>query len=166
LLLTGQQRSDIVRMGRQHIRDGFLYVRQKKTNEPLEIPIIPQLAEIIAAMPSDHLTFLTTQAGQPFTAKGFGKWFRDRCNGAGVPLDLSAHGLRKAMCRRLADAVCTEHHIKAISGHKNLKEVADQKRLAARAMEMMGGTNQGQETGKLSPKVSQFERQAIEKKGK
>lgn len=172
LLFTGQRRSDIVRMGRQHVRNGFLYVRQKKTNEPLEIPMIPQLAEIIAATPSDHLTFLTTQAGRPFTAAGFGNWFRDRCNEAGVPADLSAHGLRKAMCVRLAEAGCTVHQIAAISGHKNLKEVAlytkavDQKRLAAQAMEKMTGTNQDASSGKPSSKVSQFDAQVIERKGK
>jgi site-specific recombinase XerD len=31
LLYTVQRRSDIVRMGRQHIRDGALHVRQQKT---------------------------------------------------------------------------------------------------------------------------------------
>jgi integrase len=31
LLYTGQRRSDVVRMGRQHIRDGVLQVRQLKT---------------------------------------------------------------------------------------------------------------------------------------
>jgi integrase len=56
---------------------------------------------------------------------------------------LAAHGLRKAACRRLAEAGCTPHQIKAISGHKTLAEVtrytdaADQKRLAMAAMEAM-----------------------------
>ena len=31
LLLTGQRRSDVVRMGRQHVRGGALQVRQVKT---------------------------------------------------------------------------------------------------------------------------------------
>jgi Phage integrase family len=52
----------------------------------------------------------------------------------------SAHGLRKAAARRLAEAGCTEHEIAAITGHASLREVArytkaaDQKRLAAAAM--------------------------------
>jgi integrase len=41
LLYTGQRRSDVVRMGRQHIRDGFLHVRQMKTGAELVIPVIP-----------------------------------------------------------------------------------------------------------------------------
>ena len=39
LLYTGQRRSDVVRMGRQHIRDGFISVRQQKTGAELAIPL-------------------------------------------------------------------------------------------------------------------------------
>jgi integrase len=49
--------------------------------------------------------------------------------------------LRKAAARPLAEAGCTEHEIAAITGHASLREItrytkaADQKRLAAAAME-------------------------------
>src|SRR4051794_32474347 len=46
LLYTAQRRSDVVTMGRQHIRDGVLIVRQRKTGTVLDIPIHPQLAAI------------------------------------------------------------------------------------------------------------------------
>ena len=140
LLYTGQRRSDVVRMGRQHIRDGALQVRQLKTGTELSIPVHPALAAIIAETPTDHLTFLTTQFGQPFTAGGFGNWFREQCDSAGLK-HCSAHGLRKAAARRLAEAGCTEHEIAAITGHASLREIArytkavDQKKLAAAAME-------------------------------
>ncbi len=130
-------------MGRQHVRVGFLQVRQAKTGAILEIPLHPALQEILAAHPAEHLTFLTTQAGQPFTAAGFTGWFRDRCKEAGLPLGLSAHGLRKATCRRLAEAGCSASQIAAISGHRTLKEVqryvaaADQKRMAVDAVAAM-----------------------------
>ena len=43
------------------------------------------LAEIIAATPMVGVkTFLVTEYGRPFTAAGFGNWFRDRCNEAGL----------------------------------------------------------------------------------
>jgi integrase len=50
------------------------------------------------------------------------------------------HGLRKAACRRLAEAGCSANEIAAISGHATLKEVArytaavDQARMARNAM--------------------------------
>jgi integrase len=37
-LYTGQRRSDVVRMGRQHISDGLLAVRQQKTGAELSNP--------------------------------------------------------------------------------------------------------------------------------
>jgi integrase len=127
-------------MGRQHIRNGLLIVRQQKTGVELEIPVLTPLVTAIAETPSDHLTFLTTQFGKPFTAAGFGNWFREQCNLADLP-HCSAHGLRKAAARLLAEAGCTEHEIALITGHASLREVArytkaaDQKRLAVTAMD-------------------------------
>jgi integrase len=140
LLYTGQRRGDVIRMGRQHIRDGFMHVRQQKTGIELAVPIHATLAATIAEAPADHLTFLTTRTGKPFSPAGFGNYFRDCCNEAGLSR-CSAHGLRKAAARRLAEAGCTMHEIAAITGHASLSEVqrytkaADQKRLALSAME-------------------------------
>jgi integrase len=72
LLHTGHRRGDVIRMGRQHIRDGALHLRQEKTGIELVIPIHPALAVIVAETPVDHLTLLTTSFGKPFTAAGFG----------------------------------------------------------------------------------------------
>jgi integrase len=139
LLYTGQRRGDVLRMGPQHVRDGILYVKQDKTGAELAIPVHPELAAIIDATPSGHLTFLTTQYDRPFGASAFSHWFRDRCNQAGLP-HCSAHGLRKAAARRLAEASCTAHEIAAITGHASLAELVrytravDQRRLAEAAM--------------------------------
>src|SRR5262245_41986282 len=76
---------------------------------------------------------------QPYTAAGFGNWFRDQCQTAGLR-GCSAHGLRKAAARRLAEAGATTHEISAITGHASLKEVAryteaaDRRKLAISAM--------------------------------
>jgi integrase len=140
LLYTGQRRSDAVGMGRQHIdKDGAIHVRQIKTGANLVIPIHSTLRAIIDATPSEHLTFLTNQYGKPFTPAGFGNWFRERCDEAGLP-HCSAHGLRKAAARRLAEAGCTTHEIAAITGHASLREIerytkaAEQTRLARAAV--------------------------------
>jgi integrase len=82
LLCTAQRRSDIVRMGRQHIRAGAIEVTQQKTGTRLAIPIHPDLQAALDALPSNHLTFLTTLYGRPFTAPGFTNWFRVTCNQA------------------------------------------------------------------------------------
>jgi integrase len=138
LLYTGQRRSDVVRMGRQHINDGAICARQVKTGREVWIPVHDSLAPIIAEA-SSNLTFLLTDQGKPYTAAGFGNWFRDQCRAAGLS-GCSAHGLRKAAARRLAEAGCSTHEIAAVTGHASLKEVAryteavDRRRLAASAM--------------------------------
>jgi integrase len=140
LLYTGQRRSDVVTMGKQHVdQNGAIHVRQIKTGKVLAIPMHSALVEIIEATPSNHLNFFTTQFGKPFTAAGFGNWFREQCNEAGLR-HCSAHGLRKAAARLLAEAGCTEHEIASITGHASLREIArytkaaDQVRLAVSAM--------------------------------
>lgn len=122
LLYTGQRRSDVVRMGPQHVKEGWISVRQQKTGRTLEIPVHPRLAEALSASPIGNLAFLVTTAGAPFTAAGFGNKMREWCDKAGLP-QCSAHGLRKAQCRRLAEVGCTAPQIAAISGHTSLREV-------------------------------------------
>jgi integrase len=138
LLYTGQRRSDVVRMGRQHLSDNAICVRQQKTGREVWVPVHEALAPILAEA-SGNLTFLLTDQGKPYTAAGFGNWFRDQCRAAGLH-GCSAHGLRKAAARRLAEAGCSTHEIAAITGHASLREVAryteasDRRRLAQSAM--------------------------------
>ena len=139
LLGTGQRVSDVVAMGRQHIRGDCIHLRQVKTGAELDIPIVPELAAILTATPANNLTYLTTKFGKPFTANWFSDWFCSICKEAGLP-HCSAHGLRKAAARRLAEAGCTAHEIAAITGHASLREVTrytkavDQRRLATSAI--------------------------------
>ena len=140
LLYTVQRRGDVVRMGWQHVSGDSLLVTQQKTGTKLTLPLQPELKAALAATPRTNLTFLTTHTGRPYTDAGFTNWFRDCCNAAGLPNGLSAHGLRKAGCRRLAERGCSAHEIAAWSGHLSLREVerytkaADQARLARSAM--------------------------------
>jgi integrase len=145
LVYTGQRRGDVVRMGRQHIRGDLISVRQQKTGTPLLIPMHSALRAAIEATPSGHLTFLATAFGKARTANGFSTWFRECCNAAGLSNGTSAHGLRKAACRRLAEAGCSAKEIMAISGHASLREVerytkaVDQEHMARAAMKRLGG---------------------------
>jgi integrase len=147
---TGQARQDVIAMGEQHIRDGELnWIRRKterKTGFELTIPVHPELRRIIDATPSQHLNFLVTELGAPFTAAGFGNWFRERCNEAGLR-HCSFHGLRKAAATRLIDAGCDVVEAAAITGHASLKELQryietrDRKLAARRAMgKLISGT--------------------------
>jgi integrase len=143
MLHTGQRRSDIVRIGWQHVRNDKIAVRQDKTDTPLLIPIADELAATLALVPRTNMTFLLTARGAPFTKAGFGNWMRDRCDEAGLP-QCSSHGLRKLTATRLANAGCSEREIMAVTGHKSVSEVSrytkarDQARLAEQAMRKAG----------------------------
>ena len=63
LLYTGQRRSDVVRMGRQHIRDGRLHIRQDKTGIELAIRMHSDLQAIIAESIVGQLTFAPRDRG-------------------------------------------------------------------------------------------------------
>lgn len=146
MLYTGQRRSDIILFGRQHVSNGQIkFTQQKNKNRKpitLELPIHPDLQKVIDATKGGDLTFLVTEFGRPFTANGFGNYFRRRCNEAGLT-HCSAHGLRKVAATRLANRGATEHQIMAVTGHTTSKEVtrytkaANQRRLAKTAIELM-----------------------------
>jgi integrase len=171
-LYTAQRRGDVVRIGRQHIRDGILTIRQAKTGATLAIPVHPELARIIAATTIGHLTLLTTRTGKSYEANGFNNQFRVWCDAAGLPMHCKFHGLRKAACTRLADAGCTPHEIAAISGHQTLQEVArytraaDQVRLARAAMERRAAAERianesvKREPGEVSKPLDQLPKKA------
>lgn len=123
LLYTAQRRSDVVGMGLQHIRNGEIRVKQIKTGKEVDIPIHPKLQAAIDACPSGHLSFLITEHGKPFSRDYFGNWFRKVCDKAELP-ECSAHGLRKAASRRMAELGLSNQQIKAITGHSSDSEVA------------------------------------------
>jgi integrase len=155
-LYTAQRRGDLVRLRPTDIVDGVLRLKQNKTRTPLALPVHPELRRAVAAMPPGGKTLLITdRAGHAYNADDFSARFRDWCNEAGLPSRCNVHGLRKAACRRLAEAGCTAHEIKAISGHKSLKEVeryteaVSQAKMARSAMDKIGGGCQGP-AGKVS----------------
>jgi integrase len=147
-IYTGLRRGDAVALGPQHLRDGMLTVRQGKTGRVIRIPVHSDLLAVLGATPSGNMAFLVTAFGKPFTAAGFGAWFRKRLDEAGLSEDCSFHGLRKAACRRLAEAGCSANEIASISGHASLREVerytkaADQERMARNAMARSARTNE------------------------
>ena len=133
LVNTGAARADIVRMGRQHVREGILSFRRHKTGVLVEIPVLPDLQTVIDQLaPSNQLTFLLTEHGQPFSDAGFGNWFRDRCNEAGVPVGYSAHGVRKYAATVRANLGATSHELMAWFGWLTIREAERYTRAAER----------------------------------
>ncbi|HYF35956.1 MAG TPA: tyrosine-type recombinase/integrase [Prosthecobacter sp.] len=138
LLCTGARKSDVVTFGRHIVEAGALKYRVNKTGRWIITPLAKQLSEEIGHLPKDQVMFLLTEYGKPFTVNGFGNWFRDRCDEAGV--SKSAHGLRKAGAAIIAERGATENEIMAFGGWASPSEAAhytrsaNQGRLAASAV--------------------------------
>jgi integrase len=146
MLFTGVRRSDAVQLGPDHIKDGWLVFTPQKTSGTtgmaLQLPILPELQEVLDATPLGKTTFLATNQGRPFTSNGFGNWFRDRCDEAGLG-HCTAHGLRKAGATVAAENGAFEKQLMAIFGWETAKlashysKTADQKKLAGNAMHLI-----------------------------
>ena len=142
-LFTGFRLSDLATLGKQHVRDGWLYVRPGKTGKSsgvvVEIPLLPELQATIDATETGDLTFLINDLGRPFTVNGLGNKMRQWCDQAELP-QCSMHGLRKAGATIAADNGATDSQLMAIFGWTTKKQTtlytkkADRKRLAGEAM--------------------------------
>jgi integrase len=122
-LFTAQRRSDILRMGPGMVKHGVLTIRQQKTKTLVHVPVDPRLREIIDASACGEMVYLVTNRKGSYTNGSLGNAFRRWCNEAGLPQDLSLHGLRKAWCRRAWEAGASAQEIMSVTGHKTLKEV-------------------------------------------
>jgi integrase len=150
LLYTGGRRADVVAYGPQHIRDGSLtYTQNKNRNSnpiTLTLPVLPDLAAIIAATKIEHMNFVVSDYGKPYTIEGFGKRFRKWAKAAGLP-HCTPHGLRKAGAVRCAESGATASEMMAIFGWRDIKQAelytrrASQKDLAATGLRKLTAPN-------------------------
>lgn len=152
LLFAGTRRQDMVSLGKQNCRGttpGVLgnvirYVPKKTIRVRRDVsqkPMLPILRQIITESADiiGDMTFLVTEYGKPFTEAGFGNWFRDRCDEAGLP-NCTAHGLKKAGATIAAENGATTRQLMAMFDwdSPSMAEVytraAEQRRLAGEAM--------------------------------
>lgn len=166
LLYTGCRRADVVSLGPQHIRDGRLtYTQQKNRNRKpvtLSLPVLPDLAAVIEQTPTEHLTFLVSDYGRPYTVEGFGKRWRQWATAAGLP-HCTPHGLRKAGAVRAAEAGATANELMAIFGWQDIKQAERYTRGAAQKTLADAGFEKVFQRGKVETNVSNF-RVHVEKK--
>ncbi|SEL87422.1 Site-specific recombinase XerD [Roseivivax marinus] len=125
MLYTGAARVDAVKLGPWNVKAGRIEYRRQKTARsggvPVSIPMHEDLREVLSKLPDDR-PFLATNRGTARTAESFGNYMRQWCDEADLSA-CTAHGLRKACARRLAEAGATAHEIGAVTGHKTLSEV-------------------------------------------
>ncbi|GEO83858.1 hypothetical protein GCM10007920_10500 [Ciceribacter naphthalenivorans] len=114
LLTSGLRRSDIVRVGRQHMAQAVVRIRTVKTGTPVTIELSDRVLDLIDETQTGDLSIIVGKNGMPLTKESFGNWFREICRAAGV--QKSAHGLRKLSATIAANAGATTHQLMAQFG--------------------------------------------------
>jgi integrase len=148
LLFLGVRRGDVVLLGPQMRRqDDLICIMPSKTSykrrDISQKPVLPILANIIDQSPVGKLSYIETEFGKPFSAAGFGNWFRERCDEAGLP-QCTAHGLRKAGATIAAENGATDRQLMAMYDWTTEKQAtvytaaASRKLLAAEAAKALG----------------------------
>lgn len=135
-LYTGAAAVDLVKLGWHNIDGDRLRYRRQKTERRkgaeetpiVNIPILPDLAEVLALMSRDRLTFLEF-GGKQRSEGGLNHSFRIWVDAAGLGAPdkhgrrLTLHGLRKALATRLAGAGASEFVIMSWLGHETIASV-------------------------------------------
>jgi integrase len=148
LLYTGARVSDLRKVGRVHetmidwrgtkvrclkfrvTKGSGKRARVGKAQVDAVVPIVPQLAAVLARLPADRMVYLHHSHGRPWrSAKSLGervkKW-RDAIvddDGSRPFADLSCHGLRKASADWWVKTYrCSTHELMAIFGWLTEKE--------------------------------------------
>ena len=142
-LVSGLRRSDVHRIGLQHLKGDVLSIRAVKPPHHLITVKTPQfLLDTIAQTPFGDLAFMTKENGQPFKSKeSFGNWFGARCREAGLEKGKAAHGIRKFSATAAANAGATTHELMSHFGWSNPAQAeiytrgADRQRLGIRSSE-------------------------------
>ncbi len=157
---TGLRRGDAAKLGKQHIRNGVITIDTEKNGTRVTIPVLPELAEVIAAGPVGELSIIASKKGQPIRKESLGTLFKTACKAAGIPKK-SAHGIRKAAATRAANNGATVATLEAIFGWEGgqmaalYTRAADRRSLAAEHMSKLSkpGTSIPAPSGKVRAKA-------------
>ena len=131
---TGAARQDGAALTRANLRGNRLHYRRGKTGQEVDLPILPELARELAHLPPAQTVLLArADKATAYRPQGVGDLFGQWCLEAGLP-HCSAHGLRKAGARRLAEAGATEFEVMAFLAHRTAKEASRYVAAANRAV--------------------------------
>lgn len=140
-LYLGHRRSDVARAKWSEVVPGWVSVTQQKTGRALDLPVLPQLAEALAAINDRQSPYILISAyGRPYSIKALGMRMQDWTRAAGIGPGTTLHGLRKTLGKALAESGATTRELMEVLGHTDIKHAelysreAEQKILAEAGM--------------------------------
>lgn len=137
LYYTAQRIGDVCKFRWSDIVNGTLYMRQQKTDKPMEIPLHDDLRAELERTPKRAMTILTTVDGHSIGPQRIRIALKNHC--ATFGLDLVPHGLRKNAVIALLEAGCSIAETASISGQsfqmvEYYAKLRDQGKLASAAV--------------------------------
>jgi integrase len=142
-LYTGQRLGDVLKMRWDDLNKGLIAVTQNKTNKKLLIPMHGHLRALLAGLPRQSVTILTSSRGKPWTVMGFKASWATELNRQEMQMlrdkERVFHGLRKSAVVFLLEAGCTDAEVAAVTGQtrqmiEHYSRQVNQKRLASSAI--------------------------------
>ena len=147
MLCSAQRAGDIVKLTRANYEKGWLRLRQGKTGAIIEAPVpTPVQAMLDGHLASHDAVTLLTHAGKPLTRDHFGRLMRKAFREAGLPDDVTLHGLRHTAATILAEQGLDWRAIASLTGHRTAGMVAHysrQRRDASAAVTAIGKPSPG-----------------------
>ncbi|WP_117193740.1 tyrosine-type recombinase/integrase [Rhizobium terrae] len=169
LIASGLRRSDIVRVGKQHMTGETLRISTAKTNTPVTVDFSDRVLRLIEISETGDLALIVGKNGLPMTKESFGNWFRDACREAKVYK--SAHGLRKYSATMAANAGATAHQLMAMFGWTTIEQAelytkkADRERLGKFSSRMVAEHFETEIAPHLNSGAGDFLKKSIKTKG-
>jgi integrase len=143
LSYTGQRPQDVIAMTWAQVDrgEGYIAIRQQKTDEPVWVPLHPGLIAALDEIPKRAPQILTRASGRPWTSVNeLARRTRAVMEAIGQEgQGYTPHGLRHAAGDALAEAGCSDAQIMAVLGHstermaRTYTRTASRKRLAKSA---------------------------------
>lgn len=113
LYFTGQRLDDTIKMKWSDVKGNTMAVFNQKKDKHVQVPILPELATMLAAQEKTAITILTNTNGRPWKQGGLRTklqaWAKERGHKV-VP-----HGLRKNAVISLLEAGCTNAEVQGIT---------------------------------------------------
>tara|TARA_R100000995_G_scaffold84161_1_gene62028 strand:+ start:1716 stop:2948 length:1233 start_codon:yes stop_codon:yes gene_type:complete len=170
MFYLGVRISDAQKLGpRNEVDDRMVFTTQKRVGKQrqgvdMNLPITAPLRDAIEAAREANIVsldnYVLTRFSKPFTQKSISHWFSERASMAGLPRECTAHGVRKALAKILADNGATSSELKATFGWTTSKladlytEQANKRDLATSGLERLGNVSVPLDAEKVSLPVT------------
>lgn len=139
---TALRRIDLVRLTRDHVRDGVIVLQLTKTDRTtgtvVRIPVSRALAAVLATLPAEQHHLIVNAKGKPYRredsfSRDLKTWFRT----AGVG-SMSTHAFRRGAATRLINLGASVAEVAAVGGWSSVSEL--EKYIGSRSTDLLART--------------------------